>query len=189
MSGVRSSCDMFAMNSDLYFDETASWPAFSSTSRFDSSTSWFLLLGLDVLLGEQAGLAPEVLVRLAQLFLLRAQLLGLRLRLLEQVLGERVGFDRVEHEADALGELVEERLVGDAERRERRELDDRAHRALEQHRQHDDVERRRLAEPGVDPHVVAGHLGEQDALLLLRALADEALAERGTTSERCLRSS
>jgi hypothetical protein len=24
-SGVRSSCDMFAMNSDLYFDETAVW--------------------------------------------------------------------------------------------------------------------------------------------------------------------
>ena len=70
------------MNSDLYFDETASWPAFSSTRRFDCSTSWFLLLGLDVLLGEQAGLALEVLVRLAQLFLLRAELFGLRLRLL-----------------------------------------------------------------------------------------------------------
>ena len=40
-SGVRSSWDMLAMNSDLYFDETASWPAFSSTSRFDSSTSRF----------------------------------------------------------------------------------------------------------------------------------------------------
>ena len=41
-----------------------------------------LLLGLDVLLGEQPGLASEVGVRLAQLFLLRAELLGLRLRLL-----------------------------------------------------------------------------------------------------------
>jgi len=29
---------MLAMNSDLYFDETASWPAFSSTRRFDCST-------------------------------------------------------------------------------------------------------------------------------------------------------
>ena len=38
---MRSSCDMFAMNSDLYFDETASWPTFSSTRRLDSSTSWF----------------------------------------------------------------------------------------------------------------------------------------------------
>jgi hypothetical protein len=33
---------MLAMNSDLYFEETESWPAFSSTSRFDSSTSRFL---------------------------------------------------------------------------------------------------------------------------------------------------
>ncbi len=39
-SGVRSSCDMFAMNSDLYLDETASSAAFSSTSRLASSTSW-----------------------------------------------------------------------------------------------------------------------------------------------------
>ena len=38
-SGVRSSCDMFAMNSDLYFEETASWLTFSSTRRFDCSIS------------------------------------------------------------------------------------------------------------------------------------------------------
>ena len=64
-----------------------------------------------------------------------------------------------------------------AERRERRQLDDGAHGSLEQDRQHDDVERRRLAEARVDLDVVAGHLGEQDALLLLGALADQALAE------------
>ena len=40
-SGVRSSCDMLAMNSDLYFDETASWLTCSSTRRLDCSTSWF----------------------------------------------------------------------------------------------------------------------------------------------------
>ena len=34
-----------------------------------------------------------------------------------------------------------------------------------------------VAEAGVDRHVVAGDVGQQDALLLLRALADEALAE------------
>ena len=71
-----------------------------------------LLLRLDVLLGEQPGLPAEVLVGLAQLLLLRPQLLGLRLGLLEQVLGEGVGLDGVEDEADALGELVEKRLVG-----------------------------------------------------------------------------
>ena len=35
----------------------------------------------------------------------------------------------------------------------------------------------RLAEAGVDRHVVAGDVGEQDALLLLGALADQAFAE------------
>ena len=39
---MRSSCDMFAMNSDLYFDETDSSLAFSSTKRLASSTSWYL---------------------------------------------------------------------------------------------------------------------------------------------------
>ena len=104
------------MNSDLYFDETASWPAFSSTRRLDCSTSWFFCSASMFCSASSAGLPAEVLVGLAQLLLLRAQLLGLRLGLLEQVLGEGVGLDRVEHEADALGELVEERLVGGAER-------------------------------------------------------------------------
>ena len=104
-SGVRSSCDMLAMNSDLYFDETASWPAFSSTRRLDCSTSWFFCSASMFCSASSAGLPAEVLVRLAQLLLLRAELLGLRLGLLEQVLGERVGLDRVEDEADALGEL------------------------------------------------------------------------------------
>ena len=40
-NGVRSSCDMLAMNSDLYFEETASWLTFSSISRLEASTSRF----------------------------------------------------------------------------------------------------------------------------------------------------
>ena len=47
-SGVRSSCDMLARNSDLYFEVSASCSALSSsawracsTSRFLRSTSWF----------------------------------------------------------------------------------------------------------------------------------------------------
>ncbi len=42
LSGVRSSWDMFAMNSDLYFEETESSRACSSTNRLASSTSWYL---------------------------------------------------------------------------------------------------------------------------------------------------
>ena len=140
-SGVRSSCDMLAMNSDLYFDETASWPAFSSTRRLDSSTSWFFCSASMFCSASSLAWRSQVLVGLAQLFLLRAELFGQRLGLLEQRLGERAAFDRAEDEADALGDRVEERLMGDAERREGRELDDGAHRSLEQDRQDDDVER------------------------------------------------
>ena len=41
-SGVRSSCDMFARNSDLYFEVSASCSAFSSRALRACSTSWFL---------------------------------------------------------------------------------------------------------------------------------------------------
>ena len=96
--------------------------------------------------------------------------------------------DRVEHDADRLGELVEERLVDLAEAAERRQLDDRLHLPLEQHRQHDDVERRRLAEARADLDVVVGHVGEQDPLLLERALPDQPLAEPELVAQTFLRS-
>ena len=67
--------------------------------------------------------------------------------------------------------------MGDAERREGGELDHRPRRPLEQDRQDDDVEGRGLTESRIDPHVVAGNLGEQDPLLLLGALADQSFTE------------
>ena len=42
LSGVRSSWDMFARNSDLYFEVSASSAAFSSSARRACSTSAFL---------------------------------------------------------------------------------------------------------------------------------------------------
>ena len=77
-SGVRSSCDMFARNSDLYFDVSASCFAFSSSAWRACSTSRVLALDLLVLVRELARLFLERLVRLLQL-------LGERLRLLQQV--------------------------------------------------------------------------------------------------------
>src|SRR5438128_9516615 len=59
---------------------------------------------------------------------------------------------------------------------ERGELDDRLDLTLEQHRQHDDVERLGLAESRGNLDVVARHVVEHDRLTLERALADEALA-------------
>ena len=43
LSGVRSSCDMFARNSDLYFELSASCSAFSSSELRAVSISRFLI--------------------------------------------------------------------------------------------------------------------------------------------------
>ena len=74
LSGVRSSCDMFARNSDLYFEVSASSAAFSSSARRACSISCVLALDLGVLLGELLRLLRELLVGLLQLALLRLQL-------------------------------------------------------------------------------------------------------------------
>ena len=68
-----------------------------------------LALHLDVALGELLRLLLELLVGLLQLALLRLQLAGELLRLLEQTFRLHGGFDAVEHDADAGGELLEER--------------------------------------------------------------------------------
>ena len=182
LSGVRSSCDMFARNSDLYLEVSASCSAFSSSScrassiwRFFRSTSRFCsesrcafsssssfvccsssCCSLEQLLGslERLRLLLQPPVGLLQLLLLVLQLLGERLRLLEQLLRPHVRRDRVQDDADALGELVQERQVGLAEAVERGQLDDRQHLALEEDRQHHDVARRRFAQAGADLDVV-----------------------------------
>ncbi len=73
----------------------------------------FLVLALDfdVLLGELLRFLRQLLVGLLQLFLLRLQLGGQLLRLLQQAFGLHGGFNAVEHDADAGGELLEEGQV------------------------------------------------------------------------------
>ena len=70
----------------------------------------FLVLALhfDVAFGELLRLLLELLVGLLQFALLRLQFAGELLRLLEQAFGLHRRFDRVEHDADAVGELLEE---------------------------------------------------------------------------------
>ena len=116
----------------------------------------FLVLALDfdVALGELLRLLLELLVGLLQLALLRLQFAGELLRLLEQALGLHRRFDRVQHDADRVGELLEERHLQRRERRHRRQLDDRLDLVLEQHRQHDDVLRQRLEQRRADRHHV-----------------------------------
>ena len=73
---------MFARNSDLYFDVSASSAAFSSSARRACSISGVLALDLDVLFRELLRLLRELFVGLLQLVLLRLQFAGELLRLL-----------------------------------------------------------------------------------------------------------
>ena len=59
--------------------------------------------------------------------------------MLEQIFRQHVRFDRVEHDADAFGELIEERLVRRIEPLERRQLHHRLDLSFEHDRQDDDV--------------------------------------------------
>ena len=117
----------------------------------------FLVLALDlgVLLGQLARLGGQLLVGLLQLLLLRLQFAGQLLRLLQQALGAHRGLDGVEHDADAAGQLLEERQVRRGERVQRGQLDHRLDLAFEEHRQHDDVARAGLDQARADSDRVA----------------------------------
>ena len=67
LSGVRSSCDMFARNSDLYLEISASCSAFSSSDSAGLLDLAVLDLDLRVLLVEQ----PRLLLQLERLLLQR----------------------------------------------------------------------------------------------------------------------
>ena len=177
---------MLARNSDLYLEVSASCCALSSSACRACSTSRFLRLHLLVLVREQPRLFLQLLVGLLQLFLPASQLLGQRLRLLEQVLRAHVGLDGVDHDADTFRQLLEERLVRLAEAFERGQLDHGLHLALEHDGQHQDIARRRAAQPRGDADVVGRHIGEQDFLLGDGALADQSLRPgRGACRARC----
>ena len=112
-----------------------------------------LALHLLVLVGEQPRLLLQLLVGVLQLFLAALQLLRERLRLREQVFRPHVRLDRVDHDADRFRQLLEERLVGVGEALEGGQLEHALHLALEHHRQHEDVARRRGAQARGDVEV------------------------------------
>ena len=142
LSGVRSSWLMLARNSDLYFEVRASCIALSSSAWRACSTSWFLRSTSWLRSASSLRLVLQLLVGLLQLLLPALQLVGQRLRLREQVLGAHVGFDRVDDDADAFGELVEEGLVAGVEPLHRGQLEHALGLALEHDGQHQDVARR-----------------------------------------------
>ena len=161
----------------MYFDVSASSEAFSSTARRACSISWFLPLNFDVAFGELLRLLLELLVGLLQFLLLRLELAGELLRLLEQAFGLHRRLDRIQHDADRVGELLEEHRLQGGERCDRGEFDDGFHVTLEQHGQHDDVARHHLEQRRSDRHRVGRQFGDQQAALVAGALADQAFAD------------
>ena len=97
-------------------------------------------------------------------------------QLLEQVLGPRGGGDGVQHHADALCEPLQQHAMDGLESRQRAELDDAFHLALEEHRHDQQARERRVADARADAHVLARELVDRDEALLHRALPHQALA-------------
>ena len=138
-----------------------------------------VLLLLEQLLGllQRAGLLLQPLVGLGQRVLLALQALGQRLRLPQQLLGPHVGRDRVEHDADALGQLLEEGEPDLVELVEGGELQHRPGLALEQHRQHRDAPGWRLAQARRDLDVALGQVVDPEHPAAAGALPHQPLAE------------
>ena len=99
LSGVRSSCDMLARNSDLYLEVSASSVAFSSSARRACSISWFLR-STSTLRSASCSALFELLVGLLQLVLLGLQFAGELLRLLQQSFRLHSRLDAIEHDAN-----------------------------------------------------------------------------------------
>ena len=137
-----------------------------------------LALHLDVPLGQLLGLLLQLLVGLLQLLLLRLQLAGQLLRLLEQAFRLHRRLDAVEHDADAGGQLLQERQVRGVELVQGGERDHRLDLVLEHHREDDEAARQRVQQSGSDTDGVRRNVVHVDAPLFDRTLADEAVAER-----------
>ena len=106
---------------------------------FDCAAGLFdflvLAFDFDVLLGKLLGFLRELFVGLLQFGLLSLQFGGQLLRLLQQAFRLHGGFNAVEHDADAGGELFEEREMRCGEGAERGQLDDGFDAIFEQNRQ------------------------------------------------------
>ena len=144
-----------------------------------------LLLLFELLLGGLKALGGflQFGVLFLQLALLALQFLRQRLGLFQQLLGAGVGLDRIDDNTQALHQLVEKRQVGPTEALEARQLDDGLDLALEDDRQHREIQRLALAQTGTDLDVVGRDIGEQDALPLQQTLADQPLARAELSAE------
>ena len=130
-----------------------------------------LALDFDVALGKLLSLLLQLLVSLLQFPLLRLQFAGQLLGLFQEPFGLHRGFDRVEYDADGVGELFEEGHLRGRERTHRGELDDRLDLVFEQDRQDDGVARCRLEQHRADGRErLRGNVGGGEVLIHIRRI-------------------
>ena len=128
----------------MYFEVSASSLAFSSTARARLLDFLVLAFHFHVLFGELLGFLRQLLVGLLQFGLLRLQLGGQLLRLLQQAFGLHRGLNAVEHDADAGSQLLQKSQMRCGEYAERGQFDHGFHAVLEKNWQHDHAARHGL---------------------------------------------
>src|SRR4051794_39003461 len=139
LSGVRSSCDMLARNSDLYFEVSASSVAFSSSARRACSISWFLRSTSTFRSASCWAFCSSCSLVCCSSFCCACSSAASCCDCLSRPSVCIVASMLFEHDPDAGRELLEEGGLQGGERPDRGELDHGLHLSLEQDRQDDDV--------------------------------------------------
>jgi hypothetical protein len=178
LSGVRSSCDMFARNSDLYREVSASSAAFSSTARRACSISVFLRsTSAFCAASSRAFCASSSLVFCSSCCWLCCSNASCcvcssnsSVRIVTSMLLSTMPTMSVQ--------LLEQCDVLRVNLAEARELVHRLHRSFEQHRKDDHGARLDVDQPRRDPQRARRQVREHEPAALVRALPDQALVER-----------
>ncbi len=123
----------------MYLEVSASSLAFSSDRAAGLLNFLILAFHFDVLFGQLLGFLRQLLVGLLQLLLLGLKFSRQLLGLFQQSFGLHGGFNAVEHDADAGGQLLQKRQMRSREVAQRSQFNDRFHAIFKQHRQDDNV--------------------------------------------------
>ena len=153
-SGVRSSCDMLARNSDLYFEVSASSAAFSSSARRACSISWFLRSTSTLCSASCCAFCSSCSLVCCNSRCWVCSSVASCCDCFSRpsvCIVASIEFSTMPMPAVSCSRNEICRSVNEPTERQ---LDHRLHLALEQHRQHDDVVRRRLEQAGADRHDV-----------------------------------
>ena len=174
-SGVRSSCDMLARNSDLYFDVSASSAACSSSAPRACSISWFLRSTSTFCSASSCAFCSNCSLVCCSSRCLVCNSLASCCDCCSRpsvCIVASIEFSTMPMPAVSCSRKEICRSVNEANRSQ---LDHCLHLAFVQHRQHDHIVRRRPEQAGTDRHHIGWQAGDQHAPAVHRALAEQPL--------------